>query len=335
MFFSAVFEELRRLGNAINMTDPSTSALVRVESTDTGGERGREYRKGIWTLEETLILLEAKKQDDERRMRGGDKERGKTAELRWKWVENYCFKHGCIRSQNQCNDKWDNLLRDYKKVRDYENRLSPGQSSYWHLEKHERKERGLPSNLLYQVYEALHEVVDKRYAPRITHAQASGEKPSMSLQQHEQQQQHASQPNLPQQQQLPPPPTHQQIPPQQHHQQQPASGGCSVEISDSSESDGSELPHSPAKRRRVWRSIHGLAPAMSKCTKDLTQTLMKCEEKKDKRHMDILGVEERKLNIEQTKTEISRQGIAGLISAVNSLTEAILTLASERTATND
>jgi len=336
VFLAVVFEELRRIGNAINMTDPSSSALVRVESTDTGGERGREYRKGIWTLEETLILLEAKKQDDERRMRGGDKERGKTAELRWKWVENYCFKHECIRSQNQCNDKWDNLLRDYKKVREYENRIIPGQPSYWHLEKHERKERGLPSNLLYQVYEALHEVVDKRYAPRITHPHSSGEKPSTSLQQHEQQQQHTSQPNLPQQQQQQqqqPPPTHQQIPTQQ--QQQPASGGCSVEMSDSSESDGTELPPSPAKRRRVWRSIHGLAPAMSKCTEELTQTLMACEEKKDKRHRDILGVEERKLHIEEVKTEISKQGIAGLINAVNNLANAILSLASEKAGTTD
>lgn len=337
-FSSVVFEELRRIGNAINMTDPSSSALVRVESTDTGGERGREYRKGIWTLEETMILLEAKKQDDERRMRGGDKERGKTAELRWKWVENYCFKHGCIRSQNQCNDKWDNLLRDYKKVREYENRLSPGQPSYWHLEKHERKERGLPSNLLYQVYEALHEVVDKRYAPRITHTH-SGEKPSTSLQQHEQQQQHTFQPNLPQQQQQlqQPLPTHQQIPTTHHQQQQqqPVSGGCSVEMSDSSESEGTELPHSPAKRRRVWRSTHGLAPAMSKCTEELAQTLMACEEKKDKRHKDILVVEQKKLNIEESKLQISRDGIEGLINAVNNLANAIRTLASEETVTAD
>lgn len=85
----------------------------------------------------------------------------------------------------------------------------------------------------------------------------------------------------------------------------------------------------------MWRSIHGLAPAMSKCTKDLAQILMKCEEKKDKRHLDILGVEERKLNMEQMKTEISKQGIAGLIHAVDNLTSAILTLASEKTVTND
>jgi hypothetical protein len=91
-------------------------------------------------------------------------------------VENYCWKNGCQRSLNQCNDKWDNLLRDDKKVRDYElrstaaaadprHREQPMISSYWQMEKHERKEKGLPSNLLKQVYQALHDVIDRRFPP--------------------------------------------------------------------------------------------------------------------------------------------------------------------------
>eukprot|EP01018_Ginkgo_biloba_P006832 Gb_09025 [translate_table: standard] len=321
------------------MADPTTSALVRVETTDTG-ERGREYRKGIWTLHETLVLIDAKKLDDERRMKGGDKEKTRTAELRWKWVENYCYKNECIRSQNQCNDKWDNLLRDYKKVREYQNRLVPDQPSYWQLEKHERKERGLPSNLLFEVYEALHGVVDKRYTPRIPHAHAYSDKSSIPphQQQQQQQQQQTSSTNLPLPLPPPPPPPpeqqQQQTQPQIPTQQFPTSGRYPVDISESSESDESVVPHSPAKRRRVWRSTHGLAPAMSKSTVELTQTLMACEEKKDKRHRDLLGVEERKLHIEETKTEISRQGIAGLVSAVNNLANAILTLASDKNTTD-
>ncbi|KAH9304535.1 hypothetical protein KI387_008939, partial [Taxus chinensis] len=295
-----------RVGNAITMADPSSSAMVRVENPETVGERGRGYTKGIWTLHETLVLLDAKKLDDERRMRGGDKERGKTAELRWKWVENYCFKNACIRSQNQCNDKWDNLLRDYKKVREYENRIGPGQPSYWDLEKHERKERGLPSNLLSQVYERLHEVVDKRYAPRILQTNTSGGNISnMPLQQ--QQPQLLLPPPQQQQQQQPQPqtqPIHQEYP--AHQQQKQASGGYSAEMSESSDNDGSEVPPSSFKRRRVSTG-HGLAPAMAESTVQLTQTLMACEQKKDKRHMDILGVEEKKLRIEEMKTEISRQ----------------------------
>eukprot|EP01018_Ginkgo_biloba_P003040 Gb_26706 [translate_table: standard] len=296
----------------------ANSAIILIDQNcgDTEDKR-REYRKGNWTLHETVVLIAAKKLDDERRMKGGDKEKNKTAELRWKWVENYCWKNGCLRSQNQCNDKWDNLLRDYKKVRDYELRLSPGQTSYWQLEKHERKEKGLPSNLLYQVYEALHEVVDKRYPPRI--AQTPVDKR-----------------NMPYPHQPTPQPSN--VPPQQ-----PLSGsviasvpfklhigGGFVEMSGSSESDESEVQPSTSKRRKVWREAHSLAPAMSKSTLELTQTLLACEEKKEKRHRDLLGVEERKLHIEETKTEICRQGMAGLINAVNNLANAILTMASDK-----
>ncbi|XP_048328260.2 uncharacterized protein LOC107418735 isoform X5 [Ziziphus jujuba] len=144
----------------------------------------RDYRKGNWTVSETMILIEAKKMDDERRLmkrisssssNNGDQNThdqsssrsGKPAELRWKWVEDYCWRKGCMRSQNQCNDKWDNLMRDYKKVRDYERKLVDEGSSYWNIEKNERKERNLPTNMLPQIYEALVEVVEKKAQQRV------------------------------------------------------------------------------------------------------------------------------------------------------------------------
>lgn len=252
------------------------------------------------------MLIAAKKLDDERRLKGGEREKNRTAELRWKWVENYCWRNGCLRNQNQCNDKWDNMLREYKKVRDYELKLKPDQQSYWLLDKHERKEKGLPSNLLFQVYEALHEVVDKRYPPRLTQGTSLDDRSTP----------------------LPHRTTAQSSAAAQH-----PSGGSFAEPSESSESEGSEIPPSPAKRRKVGRSIHGLGPAMAKSTSQLTQTLLACEEKKDKRHRDLLGVEERKLHIENTKVEISREGITGLIGAVNNLANAILSLVSDKNLT--
>jgi hypothetical protein len=64
----------------------------------------RENRKGNWTLRETVALIAAKKRDEDWRLNGGENEKSKPAELRWKWVENYCWKNGCQRIQNQCND---------------------------------------------------------------------------------------------------------------------------------------------------------------------------------------------------------------------------------------
>ncbi|KAK3188898.1 hypothetical protein Dsin_028459 [Dipteronia sinensis] len=133
----------------------------------------REYRKGNWTVGETMVLIEAKQMDDERRMKRSSGEstsegRTKPAELRWKWVEDYCWRKGCLRSQNQCNDKWDNLMRDYKKVRDYERKVAEkvGEDhnllSYWNMEKNLRKDNNLPSNMLLHIYEALLNVVEKK-----------------------------------------------------------------------------------------------------------------------------------------------------------------------------
>lgn len=157
------------------------------------GESMREYRKGNWTVNETLTLIRAKKMDDERRMKkesGGEGRSSRPAELRWKWVEDYCWRNGCMRSQNQCNDKWDNLMRDYKKVREHEKKVSEGrgEGSYWKLERHERKDRNLPTNLLPEIYEALVEVVEKRgnqkvrmHVPNPNEADIVGEKPLPSI----------------------------------------------------------------------------------------------------------------------------------------------------------
>ncbi|EFJ31936.1 hypothetical protein SELMODRAFT_402580 [Selaginella moellendorffii] len=273
------------------------TAIIPFDEAGEGSERPREYRKGNWTFHETMILITAKKLDDERRAKGGDK-RGKCAEYRWKWVENYCWKNGCQRSQNQCNDKWDNLLRDYKKVRDYETKIQPGQQSYWQLEKHERKERGLPSSLMIQIYDALHDIVDKRLPSSSSRLMAASDKAHTTS-------------YLP-------------LPPQSTASR---SSGSSEQLGD---------PKSPAKKRKSssrdhhQQDVEGLAPAVARSASDLSHTLMQCEEKKDRRHKDLLSVEERKLMLEETKTEISRQGIEGLVGAVNNLANAILTLASER-----
>jgi hypothetical protein len=166
-----------------HMTPPSPALAAPPPSPASAP---RDYRKGNWTLQETLVLITAKRLDDDRRAGGahahahalaGSPTTPRSAEQRWKWVENYCWNHGCLRSQNQCNDKWDNLLRDYKKVRDYESRAvaaaapaaaPPARAlpSYWAMERHERKDRNLPTNLAPEVFDALTDVLSRRAARR-------------------------------------------------------------------------------------------------------------------------------------------------------------------------
>ncbi|CAK7336943.1 unnamed protein product [Dovyalis caffra] len=325
----------------------------------------REYRKGNWTVSETMVLIEAKRMDDERRMKRSDSAEGrsKPTELRWKWVEDYCWKEGCLRSQNQCNDKWDNLMRDYKKVRDYERKIAERgegiEGSYWKLEKNERKERNLPSNMLPQIYEALVEVVEKRGGQqRLLTAAAGGsasgpnisyvvERPITVVQpsvlppllQH--QVSAAPVPALP----LPPPPP---PPPSQQPQSQPPPPIQYPEpyptMCDSSDSDTSEYSDSPAKRRRRGggggegtsgatasaSTSQEVGTAISKSASIIAEAIQACDEREERRHRDLLSLHERRLKIEESKTEINRQGINGLVDAINKLANSILALASHK-----
>ncbi|CAJ1976708.1 unnamed protein product [Sphenostylis stenocarpa] len=286
----------------------------------------REYRKGNWTIQETLILITAKKLDDERRLKSPhDPTRPacssttssaarSSGELRWKWVENYCWSHGCLRSQNQCNDKWDNLLRDYKKVRDYETKSQQQQQqshdvnhfpSYWTLNKQQRKEQNLPSNMVYEVYHAITEVLQRKQTQSQTQRQPQSQsQPPVALA-------IASSP-LP----LPPPPP----PP-------PPVTSTTPAVSERSESSGTEHSEddddgSESKRRKV----KNLGSSIMQSASVLARALRSCEEKKEKRHRELIELEQRRLQMEETRNEVHRQGIATLVAAVTNLSGAIQSL---------
>ncbi|XP_033514773.1 trihelix transcription factor ASR3-like isoform X1 [Nicotiana tomentosiformis] len=347
--------------------------MERVVANQSGGSNMlRDYRKGNWTVEETMVLIEAKKMDDERRMkRQGDgtstEIRGnKPGELRWKWVEDYCWKMGCLRSQNQCNDKWDNLMRDFKKVREYERRVAEkgddGNNnqeiiikSYWKIERSERKEKNLPTNMLPEIYEALVQVVDRKCTQKLlvggggtsAAAAAVSLNPSTSLT-------NSSSPTLQQQSfqaqiaalPLPPPPptlsppavvAQQSAQPPSLPYTQPLPAMC-----DSSDPDRSEHSDSPAKRRRKGEgegtssgnnninNLQEVGSAIFKSAAIIAETIQASEEREERRHRELLCLHERRLQIEESKAEINRQGINGLVDSINKLANSILSLAGNK-----
>ncbi|XP_057789730.1 trihelix transcription factor ASR3-like [Salvia miltiorrhiza] len=273
----------------------------------------RDYRKGNWNLQETMVLIEAKKMDDERRMKrvGDSTERGKPAELRWKWVEDYCWRKGCFRSQNQCNDKWDNLMRDFKKVREFERRAAD--KSYWRMDKIERKDNNLPSNMLPLIYEALVAVVDRK--PQTTTPPPPPNVPTTLINVEK-----STAPSLGVQSPLhppailPPPPT-------------------SARPFPTEDSDTSEYSGSAAKRRKRRDGGEGgeVGSAISKGASIIAEAIQSCEDREDERHKQMVNLHERKLQIEETKAEINRQGINGLVDAINKLANSMLALAAHTT----
>ncbi|KAF3945497.1 hypothetical protein CMV_028132 [Castanea mollissima] len=282
-------------------------------TTTTSSTLLREHRKGNWTIQETLILITAKKLDEERRVKPTSTPPDPTnppckpgGELRWKWVENYCWNHGCLRSQNQCNDKWDNLLREYKKVRDYESKsTSPNESfpSYWDLEKQHRKDRNLPSNMSFEVFQALNQVLQGRYSQTSTQPA----KPVLSFA-------HSPAPVTVLPPNLPAPATEATVPP------------VVSERSDSSETESSEMHDSSSKRRKVRR--RSIGSTIMRSASVLAQTFRDCEEKKEKRHQEVMELEQRRIQIEEKRNEVNSQGMTSLGAAMTNLSGAIQSLIS-------
>ncbi|XP_027364660.1 trihelix transcription factor ASR3-like [Abrus precatorius] len=285
----------------------------------------REYRKGNWTIQETLILITAKKLDDERRMRTSSTPHDPTnttttrtsGELRWKWVENYCWNHGCLRSQNQCNDKWDNLLRDYKKVRDYDSKSQQSNNkdfpSYWSLNKQQRKEQNLPSNMVFEVYQAITEVLQRKQTqrqPALPLVTSSPLQTALPL--------------------PPPPPPPPPLPPQQQQQplpppQAPVSSTTPAG-SERSESSGTEHSEDDDGSESKRRKVKNLGSSIMRSASVLARALRNCEEKKEKRHRELIELEQRRLQMEEARNEVHRQGIATLVAAVTNLSGAIQSL---------
>ncbi|KAH7838806.1 hypothetical protein Vadar_031411 [Vaccinium darrowii] len=348
----------------------------------TAAAVSRDYRKGNWTLQETMVLIEAKKMDDERRMKkigeittaataATATSSNKPAELRWKWVEDYCWRNGCWRSQNQCNDKWDNLMRDFKKVRDYERKLiSEGDQvsdqSYWKIDKHERKERSLPSNMLPEIFQALVEVVERREGLRVVGSSGGGGgsgvveiRSSSGFNVVVQQQQQQPSSLLPPLLQYPissaplavlpvPPPPLQPVPPLPLPPPPPVAAAQpphglpqSHQPLPTVDSDTSEPSDSPAKRRRKGggEGTSGgsssnisaevlIGTAISKSAAIIAEAIQACEEREEKRHRDLMSLQQRRLQIEESQTEVTKQGIHGLVEAINKLANSIIGLAS-------
>ncbi|KAE8707960.1 RAB isoform 1 [Hibiscus syriacus] len=246
----------------------------------------REYRKGNWTVNEMLVLIEAKEMYYERRMKS-DGRGNKPTELRWKWVEDYCWKRDCSRSQNQCNDKWDNLMRDYKEEQVVEKKIArtvvAGGGSG------DGSDPNVPN---------LRFVMDTPMTSTL--------QPSLPLlQQHR-----LLQVPIPAAVPFPPPPP---LPstaaPVSYVQPLPTVG--------SSDSDTSEYSDSPAKRRRrgggngEGTTSDGISDevstAISKSASIIGEANHASEEREEIRHRDLQNFHERRLKLEESKTEINKK----------------------------
>ncbi|XP_026458199.1 uncharacterized protein LOC113358754 isoform X1 [Papaver somniferum] len=74
---------------------------------------------------------------------------------KWKMISDKCTALGVGRSSDQCHRKWESLLVDYKKIKDWESKR--GLASYWSLEKERKMEHELPISFDAELFKCLDE----------------------------------------------------------------------------------------------------------------------------------------------------------------------------------
>lgn len=131
--------------------------IIADQAGDVGDKRSRNPR---WSLNESLVLLAAKKkQDDDHGMAPKARVRTSSADERWETISAYCRTKGCDRNAYQCRKRWSALLGDFKRIRDWQ-RIS--RESYWLMKNEKRKENKLPAIFDHEVFTNMESWVGKR-----------------------------------------------------------------------------------------------------------------------------------------------------------------------------
>lgn len=96
-----------------------------------------------------------------------------------------------------------------------------------------------------------------------------------------------------------------------------------------SESSGTKSTKKKEEREKKRRKVqNNVGSSIMQATSVLAQTLKNNEETKQKRHREIMELEQRRVQIEEARNQVNMEGIANLVSAVSNLSGAIQSLIS-------
>ncbi|GBG76668.1 hypothetical protein CBR_g22885 [Chara braunii] len=104
-----------------------------------GGEGGGGNRRGLWDLNESLILVRCKRNQDYLANVGSNFAQMKTKEWKWTDISNQMRQQGVMRDWDSCMKRWENVIGHYKKVLERE---ESGVQSFFTLTVRQRKDLG-------------------------------------------------------------------------------------------------------------------------------------------------------------------------------------------------
>lgn len=132
-------------------------------NNNSGSTTKKRSRSAPWTVSEMLTLIDAKKEEGERcqlyKLQGVKL----PAAEKWRVVATHMEGKDMGRSGSQCQDKWENMMKDYKAVREWQFIVNPtGKNYFKEMTNKERKDASLPPQMDEVVFYSLHAIQNEK-----------------------------------------------------------------------------------------------------------------------------------------------------------------------------
>ncbi|KAH9539444.1 hypothetical protein CY35_15G057700 [Sphagnum magellanicum] len=123
----------------------------------------KRSRSAPWSVSEMLTLIDAKKEERERCHSYKIQGVKLPAAEKWRIVATHMETKSMERSGSQCQDKWENMMKDYKVVREWQFVGGGGAKNYFRdMTNKERKDASLPPQMDEIVFSNLHAIQNEK-----------------------------------------------------------------------------------------------------------------------------------------------------------------------------
>ncbi|CAM6128474.1 unnamed protein product [Calypogeia fissa] len=132
-------------------------------NNNSGSTTKKRSRSAPWTVTEMLTLIDAKKEEWERCQMYKLQGVKLPAAEKWRIVATHMEGKDMGRSGSQCQDKWENMMKDYKAVREWQYIVNPtGKNYFKEMTNKERKDSSLPPQMDEVVFYSLHAIQNEK-----------------------------------------------------------------------------------------------------------------------------------------------------------------------------
>lgn len=106
-----------------------------------------------WEKQETIILVKAYQRQMDEFMTATSKGRMAASEQKWDRISSLCAKEGVSRDAEQCRKRWQDLSKNYKRIKEWEGAAEA--PSFWFMSSSNRKDKNLPGNFDREIYDCM------------------------------------------------------------------------------------------------------------------------------------------------------------------------------------